>query len=39
VRYEAGDGMIVRPALPPDWTREAVCDADEPCPACGAVTW
>jgi hypothetical protein len=38
-RYEAGDGAIVRPALPARWAREPVPDADEPCPACGALTW
>jgi hypothetical protein len=38
-RYEAGDGTIVPPKLPAGWTREPVSDADEPCPACGAVTW
>jgi hypothetical protein len=38
-RYEARDGTIVRPPLPANWAREPVRDADEPCPACGAVTW
>ena len=38
-RYEAGDGTIVRPALPAGWAHEPVSDADEPCSACGAVTW
>jgi len=39
VRYEAGDGTIVRHELPAGWPREPVADADEPCPACGAATW
>ena len=38
-RFEADDGTIVRPALPDRWTREPVTDADEPCPACGALAW
>jgi hypothetical protein len=38
-RFEADDGTIVRPELPADWTREPVSDADQPCPACGDVSW
>jgi hypothetical protein len=38
-RYAAADGTIVRPALPAAWARAPVTDADEPCPACGALTW
>jgi hypothetical protein len=39
VRFETVDGVIVRPELPSDWEREAVADADEPCPACGGGSW
>jgi len=33
------DGVPVAPTLPCDWTRIAVSDTEEPCPACGAVAW
>ncbi len=32
-------GQPVAPALPASWTRAAVTDTNEPCPACGAVAW
>jgi hypothetical protein len=32
-------GAPVPRSLPADWTRTAVADAEEPCPACGAVAY
>ena len=39
VRFETAAGDVVRPALPADWRRKAVPDADEPCAACAATAW
>jgi hypothetical protein len=33
------EGRPVAPRLPASWERTAVLDAEEPCPACGAVGW
>lgn len=33
------DGAPVAPTLPLGWTRTAVSDAAETCPACGALAW
>ena len=39
VCFRDADGELVVPRLPADWSRVAVDDADEPCPACGATSW
>jgi hypothetical protein len=39
VCFRDAGGELVVPQLPPDWSRVAVDDADEPCPACGATAW
>lgn len=33
------NGGPVAPPLPESWTRSAVSDAHEPCPACGDIAW
>jgi hypothetical protein len=33
------EGTPVAPGLPASWERTAVLDAEESCPACGAVSW
>jgi hypothetical protein len=35
---DASGAPVQRP-LPADWTRTAVSDAEEPCPACGAIAY
>jgi len=39
VCFRDARGRPVAPALPASWTRTAVPDTSEPCPACGAVAW
>lgn len=35
----AEDGALVALPLPSSWQRTPVSDAEEPCPACGALAW
>jgi hypothetical protein len=39
VAFRDADGVLVVPALPAEWPRDAVTDTKVQCPACCAVTW
>lgn len=39
VRFFDADGQTVASPIPADWPRAPIADAEDSCPACGAVAW